>query len=178
MKHFKKVFIIFLLNFALKLNAKEFLYILNEPSIKELSEKAETFFKNSDVTIVKETRGVKLRLYFDYEIVECKKFDINILSEIIKIKEFLAKIKNPVIIEVHTEKFSEKEICNLSNWEISTVIADKLESIIITPEMGLTRERIKSVGYGEFLPQKNTSNNGGKHTNRIDIIILCNLDGE
>ena len=178
MKLLIKFFIIFLFNFVLKLDAKEFLYILNEPSIKELSEQAETFFKNSDVSIIREPRGVKLRLYFDYEIIECKKINTSILTEIIKIKDFLAKIKNPAIIEVHTEKFSEKEICNLSNWEISTIIADKLESIIISPEMGLTRERIKSVGYGEFLPPKNTSNNGGKHTNRIDIMILCNLDGE
>ena len=95
-----------------------------------------------------------------------------------KIEYFLAKIKNPVIIEVHTEKKPLKDSYNLKNWEISSVIAGKIESIILKPRGNIELDRIDSVGYGEFLPVKNTSNNGGNYFNRVDIIILCNISGE
>ena len=72
----------------------------------------------------------------------------------------------------------KEELNNLKKWEVSTVIANKIEAIITKPEGVIPQNRINSVGYGEFLPAKNTPNNGGNYLNRIDIIILCNISGE
>ena len=89
----------------------------------------------------------------------------------------MAKFKNPVIIEVHTSKFPLETFENLKNWEISTIIANKIEAIML--ERGyISSSQIKSIGYGEFLPSKNTPNNGVKNSGRVDIIILCSISGE
>ena len=90
----------------------------------------------------------------------------------------MAKIENPAIIEVHTSDFPSGEVVNLKKWEFSTIFANNIEAIITLPKGSINQNRINSIGYGEFLPQKNTSNNGGKNTNRVDIIILCNVSGE
>ena len=66
---------------------------------------------------------------------------------------------------------------NLKNWEISAVIAGNIEKALFD-ENNTLKSRIHSVGYGEFLPENNTPNNGGKLLNRVDIIILCNISGE
>ena len=90
----------------------------------------------------------------------------------------MAKIENPAIIEVHIENFPKKEGLNLKKWEISTIMANEIEAIITLPVGSVKQEQINSIGYGEFLPAKNTPNNGGENLNRIDIIILCNIIGE
>ena len=94
---------------------------------------------------------------------------------LLRIEYFLAKIKNPVIIEVHTAKNSSKGI---KSWELSTLIANELEKLLTERNPLLNKERVRSVGFGEFLPIKNTSNNGGNYSNRIDIMILCDISGE
>ena len=65
-----------------------------------------------------------------------------------------------------------------SGKEAIREMANKIEAIITKPKGVVSQDRINSIGYGEFLPAKNTSNNGGKNSNRIDIIILCNISGE
>ena len=90
----------------------------------------------------------------------------------------MAKIENPAIIEVHIVDFPEEKISNLKKWEFSTVFANNIEAIITKPAGIIDQNKINSIGYGEFLPEKNTPNNGGKNTNRVDIIILCNISGE
>ena len=105
-----------------------------------------------------------------------------ILKSFIKIlqilKNFLAKIKNPVIIEVHTQAESLSVLKSLKNWEYSIILANKIEEKLLNAVSHIERSRIRSIGYGEFLPAKNTPNNGGKYLNRVDIIILCNITGE
>ena len=155
--------------------ATEYLYILNDKCINELYQKAKKHFENSEIIAIKDSRGIILRLYFDDPISEYKNSSINTYK---KIEYFLAKIENPAIIEVHTSYFPIKKSKSLKNWEISTIIANKIESIITVPLGTINQNRINSVGYGEFLPAKNTPNNGGKNFNRVDIIILCNITGE
>ena len=58
------------------------------------------------------------------------------------------------------------------------LVANNIESVMLEQSDRDFRNRINSIGYGEFLPSKNTSNNGGKYANRVDIIILCNISGE
>lgn len=87
-------------------------------------------------------------------------------------------MNNPAIIEVHVNEIPKEGCKNLKKWEISTLIANKIESVILKPRGMIARDKIHSVGFGEFLPSKNTSNNGGNILNRVDIMILCDVNGE
>ena len=151
--------------------AEEFLYILNDKCINDLYNLASSYFNRTEIEVIRDARGIILRI----KIVDSNTDKYN---EIKKIEYFLAKIENPAIIEVHMGNFPKEELNNLKKWEVSTVIANKIEAIITKPEGVIPQNRINSVGYGEFLPAKNTPNNGGNYLNRIDIIILCNISGE
>ena len=133
---------------------------------------AKAFFEQSNILPIKDSRGIILRYFFENAIEEYRQPNIEVYK---KLEKFLAKIENPAIIEVHTGDFSSE---NLKNWEISTIIANNIEAIITKPYGSVDQNKINSVGYGEFLPAKNTSNNGGKYLNRVDIIVLCNISGE
>ena len=168
---FIKIFLIIFFLFS-KVLALEYQYILNDDCVENLYSLANLYFRNSDIYIIKDSRGIILRYYFEnsFEIYD-KRF-----YEVYKsIENFLAKIENSAIIEVHTRDLQSE---NLKNWEISTVLANQIESAMVFPMGLLNKKQIKSVGYGEFLPEKNTPNNGGKKKNRVDIIILCNIIGE
>ena len=176
----KKIILIFLfLFYCAELNAQDYKYILNDTCIIRLEELAKSTLKPKNLEIIKDSRGIIIRYNLE-ELFYNKTFYSDFLSEeIIKIEDFLAKIENPAIIEVHAVDFSSKYFKNkYKNWEITTIIANKIEKEILNKTGRVLQNRIKSVGYGEFLPPKNTPNNGGKPLNRIDIIILCNINGE
>lgn len=177
MKSVHKIILIIFLTifFSIKIVYADYLYILNDSCIKNLYNNANLFFKNSDIKVLKDSRGIILRYYILDVINEYNNLNIDIYK---KIELFLAKIENPVIIEVHVEKLSKKEFKNFKKWEVSIMLANKIESLITLPKGKLNNNRVNSIGYGEFLPSKNTSNNGGKFNNRIDIIVLCNIIGE
>lgn len=156
----------------------EYRYILNDERIEHVYIPAVNLFENTNIQIIKEAQGVILRFRLDNPLEEYYNLTDTTKAELSKIVIFLAKIKNPAIIEVHTEKSLAGTFENLSNWEISTVIANNIENFILEPPHKINSEKIHSVGYGEFLPQKNTPNNGGKYLNRVDIIVLCNINGE
>lgn len=175
MKAFFKILLIFLSLCPCNIFAKEYLYILNDKCINELYNLAEIYFKNTTITPIKDSRGIILRLNFENSPTEF----YNVNNDAYKrIEYFLAKIQNPAIIEVHIVNLPEGESQNLKKWEVSTIMANNIEAIITEPAGTIAQNRINSIGYGEFLPAKNTSNNGGKNSNRVDIIILCNVSGE
>ena len=175
MKHIHYFLTLALFLSTLTASTEEYLYILNDECINDLYSKAKSELKTTPIEPIKDSRGIILRYIFQDTYKEFYKPNL----EIYKILEyFLAKIENPAIIEVHLKNFPKKEGLNLKNWEISTIMANDIETIITLPMGSIKHERINSVGYGEFLPAKNTSNNGGKNTNRVDIIILCNISGE
>lgn len=158
--------------------AQEYYYILNDKCIVNLAENAQNYFYNSPINIVRDSRGIILRFELEHPEIECNRLSINMYSKIIKIKEFLAKINNPVIIEVHVNEISVNECKKLKKWEVSTLIANNIETVIKNKNGIIVKNRINSVGFGEFMPDKNTSNNGSNYPNRIDIIILCDINGE
>ena len=167
--------IIFFTLTPLSIFSMDYVYILNDKCKSDLYNEAQRHFAYSKILVLKDARGIILRYNFDKDFLLssdefldiCKKFEL-----------FLAKIENPAIIEVHLKDFSNKNFLKLRKWEISTIIANEIEAIITLPSGIIERQRINSIGYGEFLPSKNTPNNGGKDLNRIDIIILCNISGE
>ena len=156
----------------------EYKYILNESYINSIYDPAKVFFSGTDISVLKEAQGVILRFEIKNPEDEYKHLSENTLCKITQVEYFLAKIKNFVIIEVHTDNSSKRRQNLLKNWEISAVIANNIELYVYKTGEGLNRDRVISIGYGEFLPQKNTPNNGGKFNNRVDIIILCNINGD
>ena len=132
-----------------------------------------------DVQLLKDSRGYILRinnnLLFDEGSSDLNKNSEQTLSKIV---EILAKIKNFVIIEGHTDSTPIKTEKYPSNWELSTGRATNLIKYLI--EKGnISPERLSAVGYGEYVPiADNTSNNGRKLNRRVDIIILENWIGD
>ncbi len=171
MKFILKLFFIIILTSSCVAKCEEYLYILNDKSINNLYQIAKDHFKNSTTIVIKDPRGLILREDF-------QNLNKEIYTKMKNIENFLAKIENPAIIEVHMGNFSEENLLGLRKWEVSTIIANDIEAIITKPQGSIPQGRIISVGYGEFLPAKNTPNNGGKYMNRIDIIVLCNISGE
>ena len=163
---------------CIKCYSEEYLYILNDSCINDLTESAQNYFKNRDINVIRDSRGIILRFKLTSPTEEYEKFSSDTYNKILYTEQFLAKIKNPVIIEVHTEKFSDCKFFKRKNWEISTVIANRIEALMLKNEGLVLRNRINSVGYGEFLPSKNTPYNGGNYPSRVDIIILCSISGE
>lgn len=157
--------------------SKEFVFIFNDADFNKLYSLTVNEFKTSEAHIYKEIRGITISYPLEKIVDNNFNFPYESLKILEKIEYFLAKIKNPVIIEVHTTKIPLGITTSFKNWEISTVIANKIEAILLDNGK-ISQTRIKSVGYGEFLPSKNTPNNGVKNKGRVDIIILCNISGE
>ncbi len=152
-------------------------FILHDSCINILYRPAIVYFNNSGISVYRDSRGIILR--FELKNVSEEYFNLteDTIKKLIKIQYFLAKIKNPAIIEVHIANILSENHGNLKKWEISAVIAGSIRQVLNTNNIQANRQ-IFAVGYGEFLPVNNTSNNGGKNFNRVDIIILCSINGE
>lgn len=176
MRKISLFFILFLV-FINKSFADEYVYILSDTKLNYLYKETKEYFANTEIKIFKDVRGIIITFILDNVLNEYNQLSYKTLQNLEKIEYFLAKNKNPVIIEVHTVKFPLNNSSNLKNWEVSTVVANRIEAILL--EKGrISQRQIKSIGYGEFLPSKNTPYNGVKNEGRVDIILLCSISGE
>lgn len=172
---FHSLIIFILLTFLHPCCFADSLFFLSDRCNQDLYDLAENYFSRYEYIYAKrEIRGIVLSIELKPNQYRC--LDKETKEKLNIIKNFLAKIKNPVIIEVHTKDVPED--LRLKNWEYSTVVANNIEDVFIKEAPKLPVDRIHTVGYGEFMPDRNTSNNGGKNTERIDIIIVCSLSGE
>ena len=158
--------------------AERYQYILNDPCISEFYLEATKAIKDPEIHIFKEAFGLIIRFKIENPLEEFYNLSSETINFLEEIEYFLAKIKKSAIIEVHTEVFALESRRGIKNWELSTIIANNIERYLIQKSSTITKENIKSIGYGEFLPVKNTSNNGGKYSSRVDIIIPCSISGE
>lgn len=178
MNKYKIILIIILLHFLTPLAVCENnTSVLHDKCIDELYIPAKNYFHKSKIKVFRDSRGLILRFYTDDFLAEYYCLSKKTMESIFLIKTFLAKIKNTAIIEVHVHKLSSTDSLDMKLWEISTVVANNIEDAIEKDNRELAN-RTHSVGYGEFLPEKNPPNNGGKLSGRVDIIILCNVSGE
>ncbi len=172
MKHFIVLLLIFLMQ-ACKADER----IISEFCLQNLYNTTEIQFKkHNEIQIFRDIRGIILRVKIKNPAQCYYQIDCETYKQLCAIKYFLSKIKNPVIIEVHTEKVPEE--LKMKNWEFASVIAGNIGEEFVKTAPNLPVDRIYTVGYGEYMPDINTSNNGGKSDNRIDIIILCSISGE
>lgn len=158
--------------------AKEYTYLFNDKCIEYNYTNAKNIITDSDINIIRNAIGLIIRFEIKNPYQEFYNLSYDTMNKLKKFEKFLAKYKNPVIIEVHTEKFKNESEKGIRNWELSTVIANNIEEYLTKIAKTISSNKISSVGYGEFLPAKNTSNNGGKYSNRVDIIIPCSISGE
>ena len=159
-------------------NAAEYKYILNEKCINNLYNNAERIINNDNIDVIKDSRGIILRFKLDNPLKEFESLSGETVKNIRDIGFFLAKTKNLAIMEVHAGDIKPDSEIKYKNWEISSVIAGKAEDEVLKTLGSEGYSRIKSAGFGEFMPIKNTPYNGGNYSNRIDIIVLCNVSGE
>ena len=152
-------------------------FILHDKCINVLYRPATVYFNDSAISVHRDSRGIILRFELKNAETEYYKLTDDTLNKLIKIQDFLAKNKNPAIIEVHVSDVSSEDLKKLKKWEISAVIAGNIGSVF-NANGNWNDRQVSAIGYGEFLPSNNTSNNGGKISNRVDIIILCNINGE
>ena len=177
-KHLLLTVIFFLFTNISTMCAEKYQYILNDPSILKIHLEASETINHPEIFIIKDAIGIIIRFKIDNPIEELCWLSRKTINSLKEIEKFLAKIKKPAIIEVHTEKFVFDNRREIKNWEVSTIIANNIETFFIQNSNTISKEDIKSIGYGEFMPAKNTPNNGGKYSNRIDIIIPCSISGE
>lgn len=161
---------------SLSCYASEDLYILNDICTGNFYKESELYFEGQkEISLKREIRGITLSFEIQNPMNEYKTLSPSTCSKLKKIGYFLAKIKNPVIIEVHTDKIPQ-ELKRMRNWEFSTVIANNIETVLLEQ---VPISRLYTVGFGEFMPdENNTPNNGSKNKGRVDIIILCSIYGE
>ena len=159
-------------------SAAEYKYILNEKCINNLYDAAEKAINNKNIHIIKDSRGIILRFSLDNPLKEVESLSGETVQNLKDVGFFLAKTKNLVIMEVHAGDIKPDFDIKYKNWEISSVIAGKTEDEVLKTLSSGDYSRVKSVGFGEFMPIKNTPYNGGNYSNRVDIIVLCNVSGE
>ena len=178
--YLKRVMSVFIIFFTVQtVWADHYACLLDNQYMENLFVEAENYFECKDISVVKDIRGFILRVDLKSPEANFCRIQGEVYYKIKEIELFLAKIKNPVIIEVHTKNIPENDRGNLKNWEFSTVIANNVEDVFCKEIPELDNKRFVSAGYGEFMPaDKNTSNNGSNYADRIDIIILCSKNGE
>ncbi len=169
---------VFLILFCIQICVSaETIYVLGEASINNTYEEVKQGLSACEgVEVKKEIRGVVVSLELENPKANYYHLTPELKKKLICIEYFLAKIKNPVIIEVHTDKVPAG--IKGKNWEFSSVIAGNIGDFFLKHKPAIPSDRVYLVGYGEFMPVINTSNNGGNYSNRIDIIIRSSIDGE
>lgn len=129
--------------------------------------------QSKSVKLLKTNKGMVIRLnnkvLFDEGSAQIKPEAEETLAPIVKV---LTKIKNPVIIEGHTDSTPIKNPKYPSNWELSTARATNIIKFIMQNSQ-ISPERLCAVGYGEYMPIADNSSNSGRMLNRrVDIIVL------
>lgn len=142
-------------------------------SDKIMQEFNDTIKLNDTVKVLKEPRGVVIRLndtmLFDPGSAIIKK---EALSTLESISEKLREFDNPILIEGHTDSTPIKNEKFPSNWELSTARATNIISYLIKSQH-FPPSRLSAVGYGEYLPITDNSTPKNRAKNRrVDIIIL------
>lgn len=138
--------------------------------IKELNEK---LANNSSVTLVKDNRGLIVRMnnsiLFDEGSAIIKKNASKTLDEVIGI---ISQVDNKVLVEGHTDSTPINTKTYPSNWELSTARATNIIGYIIRTGK-IPPQRLSAAGYGEYMPIADNTSSGGRLLNRrVDIIIL------
>ena len=155
--------------------ADEDSFVLHDKCITNLFVPANEYFTGTDICVLRDAHGIILRFKIENPKEEYKKLGNHTKDNLVKIVKFLSEIKNTVIVRVHIGNFSKNTTKELKNWEISTIIANNIEQFLYNSSDSISKNRISSVGFGEFLPIISPDKSICDNQDRVDIIILCNV---
>ncbi|MBM7717593.1 chemotaxis protein MotB [Bacillus thermophilus] len=89
----------------------------------------------------------------------------------------LSEISNMIEIEGHTDNRPISTERFPSNWDLSTARANQVVRYLIE-EHGLSPERLRTVGYGEYRPIASNQTDKGRSQNRRVVLIITNEGNE
>lgn len=87
------------------------------------------------------------------------------------IARILKELENECIIESNTNSVSYENSEYDSNWELSTVRADRIVEYLIKEEK-FPAEKIRAVGFGEMMPFYDHIEHSPNLDRRIDFVII------
>jgi len=127
---------------------------------------------SNSISVDVEERGLVLR-FQDSILFEKGKGDLLPQSTIIlrEIAGILDSTENGIRIEGHTDNLPIHTERYPSNWELSTSRATNVLRFLI--QEGLAADKLSAVGYGEYHPLvQNTNEENRRKNRRVDIVIL------
>lgn len=125
-----------------------------------------------NVTTSIEERGVVIR-FQDSVLFAKGSADLFPESRIIltDLSVIMKEIDSPIRIEGHTDNLPINTVRYPSNWELSTARATNVLRFLI--EQGIEGSLLSAVGYGEFHPIYDNSNEENQRKNRrVDLVII------
>lgn len=108
--------------------------------------------------------------FFDSGSAEVKQSSYGLLSNV---AESMTRYNNPIRVEGNTDNVPIKSHYFKSNWELSTTRGTNIVHYLID-NYGFQPEKLSAVGYGEFRPIADNSDETGRRKNRrVDIVLLA-----
>ncbi|WP_339161621.1 OmpA family protein [Siminovitchia sp. FSL H7-0308] len=89
----------------------------------------------------------------------------------------LSEISNMIEVEGHTDNRPISTERFPSNWDLSTARANQVVHYLIEKH-GLSPERLRTVGYGEYHPIASNQTEKGRSQNRRVVLIITNEGNE
>lgn len=87
------------------------------------------------------------------------------------IARILKELENECVIESNTNNVNCENSEYDSNWELSTVRADRIAEYLIKEEK-IPAEKIRTVGFGEMMPFYSHIDDSSNLDRRIDFVII------
>lgn len=140
---------------------------------QELEEYLMTKGMMNKVQVDVKERGLLISLkeagFFESGKADVKSESYQIIQEL---ADKLAKYRNPVRVEGHTDNVPIRSRSYPSNWELSSSRATSVARLLVD-KFGVPAGRISATGYGEFRPAYPNDTPAGRARNRrVDLVVL------
>ncbi|MEY7999405.1 flagellar motor protein MotB [Clostridium sp. Mt-5] len=148
-----------------------------EKKLSELKVQLDKYLKDNgmskDVSTTIDERGLVVSMN-DTLLFDTGKADIRpeFQQELTEMGKILNQLGNYIRIEGHTDNVPISNSEYSSNWKLSCDRASNVTEFFVA-RAGIQPQKLSAIGYGEYRPIADNSNEAGKAKNRrVDIIIL------
>ncbi|CAB1254392.1 flagellar motor protein MotB [Clostridium sp. MT-14] len=148
-----------------------------EKKLSELKAQVDKYLKENgmskDVSTTVDERGLVVSMN-DTLLFDTGKADIKpqFQQELTEMGKILNQLGNYIRIEGHTDNVPISNSEYSSNWKLSCDRASNVTEFLIA-KSGIQPQKLSAIGYGEYRPIADNSNETGKAKNRrVDVIIL------
>ena len=148
---------------------------------RQLAESLKKELGQARATLERTSRGLVLtfldEIFFDSGKAEVKPDGEGTLQKVAKVLNDTVP-DSPVAVEGHTDNEPIRYSGWKSNWELSTARALAVVHYF-TGEQGVSPERLRAVGFGEFHPvASNDTEENMRQNRRVEVVILPKLTKE